>query len=269
MLRSSHAVVEGQRSSDIANDIDVPMIWLDAWILAGEITAALIVGWRMRNRAEPVFPSRRRPVLHGSSPPGRSWSVRTVASTTASSRRAALCARSRRPSRGSRSALPDNPDRLRRAVALRPLIIIDYEPPAPIRTAAHDIARRAFEVHLLAVATRAIDPPVIHELGVIVGDEHMAHLSHERHAGLDKALESDGDVCVTSDGLPVILYEHALRVEHFNQRADLAGVESLDQRRDNAFGICREWVKTRTSGISCSCRLSRDAATTVWFGPQL
>src|SRR5215470_11925159 len=104
----------------------------------------------------------------------------------------------------------------------RPLIVIDYEPPAPIRAAAHDIARRAFEVHLLAVATRAIDPPVIHELGDIVADEHMAHPGHERHTGLDKALEPEGDVCVTRDGSSVILDEHALRVEHFDQRADLA-----------------------------------------------
>jgi choline dehydrogenase-like flavoprotein len=37
-----------------------------------------------------------------------------------------------------------------------PLIIVDQVPPASIRAAAHDIACRASEVHVLAVATRAI-----------------------------------------------------------------------------------------------------------------
>src|SRR5262245_43410079 len=156
----------------------------------------------------------------------------------------------------------------------RPLIVIDYEPPAPIRAAAHDIARRAFEVHLLAVATRAIDPPVIHELGDIIGNEYMAHLSYERHAGLDKALQSDGDVCVTSDGSPVILDEHALRVEHFNQRADLAGVESLNQRRDNALRVSREWERLGHQGsplrvVEPQCGTNFFNCRYVWFGFQL
>jgi hypothetical protein len=39
----------------------------------------------------------------------------------------------------------------------RPLIIVDNVPPASIRAAAHDIACRASEVHVLAVGTRAIN----------------------------------------------------------------------------------------------------------------
>jgi hypothetical protein len=38
-----------------------------------------------------------------------------------------------------------------------PLRIVDQVPPASIRAAAHDIACRASEVHVLAVATRAIN----------------------------------------------------------------------------------------------------------------
>lgn len=38
-----------------------------------------------------------------------------------------------------------------------PLIIVDNVSPAPIRAAAHDIARRASEMHVLAVGTRAIN----------------------------------------------------------------------------------------------------------------
>jgi hypothetical protein len=38
-----------------------------------------------------------------------------------------------------------------------PLIIIDYEPPESVRTAAHDIACCASEVHVLAVGPCAIN----------------------------------------------------------------------------------------------------------------
>src|SRR5262249_29342131 len=39
----------------------------------------------------------------------------------------------------------------------RPKIIVDQVPPEPIRAAAHDIACRASEVHVLAVGTCAIN----------------------------------------------------------------------------------------------------------------
>jgi hypothetical protein len=39
----------------------------------------------------------------------------------------------------------------------RALIVIDYEPPESVRTAAHDIACRASEVHVLAVGPCAIN----------------------------------------------------------------------------------------------------------------
>jgi hypothetical protein len=39
----------------------------------------------------------------------------------------------------------------------RPLIVIDYVPPASIRASAHDIACRASEVHVLAVGACAIN----------------------------------------------------------------------------------------------------------------
>src|SRR5262245_52701691 len=59
----------------------------------------------------------------------------------------------------------------------RPKTIVDQVPPASIRAAARDIACRAFDVHVLAVGTCAINRPVHHDLGDIAVNEYMAALA--------------------------------------------------------------------------------------------
>src|SRR5690242_14008927 len=122
----------------------------------------------------------------------------------------------------------------------RPLIIIDYVPPESIRAAAQDIGRRASAVHVLAVGTCAINSQVHHELGDIVGNEHMARLGLQRQAELEITLEFGGDLSVISDGSSVFRDENGLRGVYAHHCADLAGVKSLNQSRDHAFGFSRE-----------------------------
>jgi choline dehydrogenase-like flavoprotein len=121
-----------------------------------------------------------------------------------------------------------------------PLIIVDDVPPESIRTAARDIACRASEVHALAVRTLAINGPVQDDLGGIAGNEHMAHIGHQWQAELDIALDCGSDLRVISDCSPVVRDEHGLRGVHGHLVADFAGVKSLNQRRDNVFGLSRE-----------------------------
>jgi hypothetical protein len=85
---------------------------------------------------------------------------------------------------------------------------------------------------VLAVRTRAIDGPVQHDLGGIVGDEYMAGLGLHWQAEAERALEFGGDLGVIGDGCPVSRDEHGFRGEQAHQSADLAGVKSLKQCRD-------------------------------------
>jgi hypothetical protein len=71
-------------------------------------------------------------------------------------------------------------------------------------------------------------------------NEHMARLGLQRQAELEIALELGGDLGVISDGSPVFRDEHGLGGVQAHHRADLAGVKSLNQRRDHAFGFSRE-----------------------------
>jgi len=65
----------------------------------------------------------------------------------------------------------------------------------------------------------------------------MARLGLQRPAEPEIALEFGSDLGAVSDGSPVIGDEHGLRVIQAHHRADLAGVESLTQRRGDAFGF--------------------------------
>ena len=49
------------------------------------------------------------------------------------------------------------------------------------------------------------------DLGGIAGNEHMAHICHQRQAELDIALEYGSDLRVISDGSPVVRDEHRVR----------------------------------------------------------
>ncbi|HMG64909.1 MAG TPA: hypothetical protein VK599_18345, partial [Streptosporangiaceae bacterium] len=72
----------------------------------------------------------------------------------------------------------------------------------------------------------------------VAGHEHMARLGLQRQAESEIALEFGSDLGAISDGSPVIRDEHGLRVVQAHHRADPAGVESLTQRRGDAFGLC-------------------------------
>src|SRR5271154_6506669 len=75
---------------------------------------------------------------------------------------------------------------------------------------------------------------------VSAGNEHMARLCLQRQAEFEIALEFGGDLGVIRNGPPVFRDEHGLRGIYAHHRADLAGVKSLNQRRDHAFGFSRE-----------------------------
>src|SRR5262245_60390306 len=141
----------------------------------------------------------------------------------------------------------------------RPKTIVDQVPPASIRAAARDIACRAFYVHVLAVGTCAINGPVHHDLGDIAVNEHMARLGLQRQAEAEIALEFGSDLGAISDGSPVVRDEHGSVVQGLH-RTDLAGVKSLNQRRDDAFGFSGERIGLGHRGL-LSCWLNCDAAS--------
>jgi hypothetical protein len=103
-------------------------------------------------------------------------------------------------------------------------------------------------VNILAVGTFAINGPVHHDLRGVVADEHMAHIGLQRQTEAHIALESGGDLGAISDGSPVLRDEHGFRGVQGHHRLDIAGVESLNQRRDDAFGLCWEWERLGHKG---------------------
>src|SRR5690242_2493115 len=76
----------------------------------------------------------------------------------------------------------------------------------------------------------------------------MARLGLQRQAEAEIALEFGSDVGAISDGSPVVRDEHGSFVQGFH-RADLAGVKSLDQRRDDAFGFSGERIGLGHHGL--------------------
>src|SRR5215475_1979842 len=82
----------------------------------------------------------------------------------------------------------------------------------------------------------------------------MARLGLQRQAEAEIALEFGRDLGVISDGSPVVRDEHGSFVQGLH-RADLAGVKSLNQRRDDAFGFSGEQIGLGHEGL-LSCWLS-------------
>src|ERR1043166_4165915 len=76
----------------------------------------------------------------------------------------------------------------------------------------------------------------------------MARLGLQRQAEAEIALEFGGDLAAISDGSPVVRDEDGSFVQRLH-RADLAGVKSLDQRRDDAFGFSRERIGLGHQGL--------------------
>src|SRR5262245_27251205 len=102
----------------------------------------------------------------------------------------------------------------------------------------------------------------------------MAHYGLNRQAEHDIALEFGGDLCVTSDGSPVIRDEHGLWFEQGHYLADPPGFKSLNQRRDNVFGLCREWERLGHQGsplrvVEPQCGTKFSNCRYVWFRLQL
>src|SRR5262245_66661313 len=86
----------------------------------------------------------------------------------------------------------------------------------------------------------------------------MARLGLQRQAEADIALEFGSDLGAISDGSPVVRDEHGSFVQGLH-RADLAGVKSLNQRRDDAFGFsgARVGLGPQGSPVSVGCTASR------------
>src|SRR5690242_13934588 len=82
----------------------------------------------------------------------------------------------------------------------------------------------------------------------------MARLGLQRQAETEIALEFGSDLGAISDGSPVVRDEHGSFVQGLH-RADLAGVKSLNQRRDDAFGFSGERIGLGHPGL-LSCWLS-------------
>src|SRR5215475_1804636 len=82
----------------------------------------------------------------------------------------------------------------------------------------------------------------------------MARLGLQRQAEAEIALEFGSDLGAISDGMPVVRDEHGSFVQGLH-RADLAGVKSLNQRRDDAFGFSGERIGLGHQGL-LSCWLS-------------
>src|SRR5262244_3354333 len=98
----------------------------------------------------------------------------------------------------------------------------------------------------------------------------MARLGLQRQAEAEIALEFGSDLGVISDGSPVIRDDHGSFVQGLH-RAELAGVKSLNQRRDDAFGFSGERIGLGHGGllfmlVELRCGLCRGggAATRGW-----
>src|SRR5215813_654618 len=76
----------------------------------------------------------------------------------------------------------------------------------------------------------------------------MARLGLQRQAEAEIALEFFSDLGVISDGSPVVRDEHGSFVQGLH-RAELAGVKSLNQRRDDAFGFSGERIGLGHQGL--------------------
>src|SRR5262249_22523636 len=76
----------------------------------------------------------------------------------------------------------------------------------------------------------------------------MARLGLQRQAEAEIALEFGSDLGAISDGSPVVRDEHGSFVQGLH-RADLAGVKSLNQRRDDAFGFSGERIGLGHQGL--------------------
>src|SRR5499433_1829782 len=76
----------------------------------------------------------------------------------------------------------------------------------------------------------------------------MARLGLQRQAEAEIALEFGRDLGAISDGSPVVRDEHGSFVQGLH-RADLAGVKSLHQRRNDAFGFSRERIRLGHRGL--------------------
>src|SRR5215470_20412708 len=100
----------------------------------------------------------------------------------------------------------------------------------------------------------------------------MARLGLQRQAEAEITLEFGSDLGAISDGSPVVRDEHGSFVQGLH-RAELAGVKSLNQRRDDAFGFSGERIGLGHGGllfmlmlVELRCRLCRGggAATRGW-----
>src|SRR5215467_11700628 len=69
----------------------------------------------------------------------------------------------------------------------------------------------------------------------------MARLGLQRQAEAEIALEFGSDLGAISDRSPVVRDDHGSFVQGLH-RAELAGVKSLNQRRDDAFGFSGERI---------------------------
>src|SRR5438477_6255026 len=76
----------------------------------------------------------------------------------------------------------------------------------------------------------------------------MARLGLQRQAEAEIALEFGSDLGAISDYSPVVRDEHGSFVQGLH-RADLAGVKSLNQRRDDAFGFSGERIGLGHHGL--------------------
>src|SRR5262249_3099014 len=76
----------------------------------------------------------------------------------------------------------------------------------------------------------------------------MARLGLQRQAEAEIALEFFSDLGVISDGSPVVRDDHGSFVQGLH-RAELAGVKSLNQRRDDAFGFSGERIGLGHGGL--------------------
>src|ERR1043166_6431348 len=87
----------------------------------------------------------------------------------------------------------------------------------------------------------------------------MARLGLQRQAEAEIALEFGSDLGAISDGSPAVRDEHGSFVQGLH-RADLAGVKSLNQRRDVAFGFSGERIGLGHRGLLFpGCSLDCDA----------
>src|SRR5262247_192397 len=104
----------------------------------------------------------------------------------------------------------------------------------------------------------------------------MARLGLQRQTEAEIALEFGSDLGAISDGSPVVRNKHGSFVQGLH-RADLAGVKSLNQRRDDAFGFSGERIGLGHKGllfmlVELRCVLCRGGGTATrgwpWRGRE-